>query len=269
VSRFRSYDETELFYSIYGSGPPLVCLAGGPGGDVRSLGDLGGLDRHRTLVLLDARAAGRSDIPADPATCAFTEQAHDVEALYRHLDLGRADLLAHSAGALTAQEFAVRYPERLGSLVLVTPAGRVEREVDDAEVAAIRKRREGEPEGAKAQAAGAQPWEYGVWSEEARAHHGAEYPEPPFWLRQSFYRQAVPGRLARLASVPNPVLSIAGGQDGMAGTAPARLVASAYPNGRLIVMPGCAHWPWVDAPGEFRDLVAGFLDDMAERLLGR
>ncbi len=269
MSRFRSYDETELFYSIYGSGPPLVCLAGGPGGDVRSLGDLGGLDRHRTLVLLDARGAGRSDIPTDPATCAFTEQAHDVEALFRHLDLGRADVLAHSAGTLTAQEFAVRYPERLGSLVLVTPAGRVEREVDEAEVAAIRKRRAGEPGGKQAKDAGAQPWEYGTWSEAARAHHAAEYPEPPFWLRQSFYRPPAPDQVARLASVPNPVLAIAGEQDGMSGTAPARLVASAYPDGRLSLMHECGHWPWVDAPGQFRDLVAGFLDDMAERLLGR
>src|SRR4051794_35852151 len=108
VSCFRSYDGTELFYSIYGSGPPLVCLAGGPGADVRSLGDLGGLDRHRTLILLDARGGGRSEVPADPTTCAYTEQTRDVEALYRHLDIERADLLAHSAGTLTAQAFAVR-----------------------------------------------------------------------------------------------------------------------------------------------------------------
>jgi proline iminopeptidase len=265
VSLFRSYDGTELFYSIYGSGPPVVCLAGGPGEDVRSLGDLGGLDRHRTLVLLDGRAGGRSEVPADPASCAFTEQVRDVEALYRHLDIERADLLAHSAGTLTAQAFAVRHPARLGRLVLVTPAGRGAREVDDVEVAAIRARRADEPGVAEARAAGAPSWAYGTWSEEARRHHGADHPQPPSWLRLSFYGTPAPDHVARLGDVPGPVLVIAGARDGVAGTTPARLVAACYPDGRLNVMPKCGHWPWVDAPADFRDLVTAFLDGHGHR----
>jgi pimeloyl-ACP methyl ester carboxylesterase len=261
VSCFRSYDGTELFYSIYGSGPPLVCLAGGPGADVRSLGDLAGLDRHRTLILLDARGGGRSEVPADPTTCAYTEQTRDVEALYRHLDIERADLLAHSAGTLTAQAFAVRHPERLGTLVLVTPAGRTAREVDDAEVTEIRARRAIDPGDAEAQAAGAQPGEYGTWSEEARRHHAADHPLPPPWLRQSFYSPVEP-----VTAVTNPVLVLVGADDGVAGTAPGRLVATSYPDARLSVLPRCGHWPWVDAPSEFRDVVVGFLDG---RVLGR
>jgi pimeloyl-ACP methyl ester carboxylesterase len=269
VSRFRSYDGTELFYSIYGSGPPLVCLAGGPGADVRCLGDLAGLDRHRTLILLDARAAGRSETPTDPTTCAYTEQTHDIEALCRHLDIERADLLAHSAGTLTAQEFAVRHPERLGMMVLVTPAGRTTREVDEDEVAEIRARRAGDPEDAKARAAGAKPAEYGTWSEEARRHHAADHPLPPPWLRGSFYGAMTPADPARQASVANPVLVLVGADDGVAGTAPGRLVATSYPDARLSVLPGCGHWPWIDAPSEFRDVVVGFLNGHALRRPGR
>ena len=253
MSRFKSYDETELFYSILGSGPPLVCLAGGPGADVRCLGDLGGLDRHRTLVLLDARGAGRSEIPADPASCAFAEQARDVEELYRHLDIERADVLAHSAGTLTAQAFAARHPERVGRLVMVTPAGRGAREVDEAEVTGIRARREGEPGVAET------GFEYGTWSEEVRRHHEAGYPEPPVWLRQMFYGTPAPDRAERLSYIKGPVLVIAGEQDGVAGLTPGRLVAEACADAAFSVMPGCGHWPWVDAPAEFCDVVTGFL----------
>ncbi|MGC0419420.1 alpha/beta fold hydrolase [Embleya sp. AB8] len=263
---FTSFDGTRLYYSTTGSGPALVCLAGGPGADVRDLGDLGGLDRHHTLVLLDARAAGRSDVPADRGSCAFTEQGRDVEELRRHLGMERVDVLGHSAGTLTAQEFAARHPERLGKLVLVTPVGLVAREVDEAEVAAIRERRACEPGSAEALAAGVSPWSYGAWSEATRRHYEAEagYPQPPSWLREAFYVRpastaAATAEVARRAAVLGPVLAVAGAEDGVAGTAPTRLVASCYPAARSQVLAGCGHWPWIDKPAEFRDLVAGFL----------
>ncbi|MFJ8623475.1 alpha/beta fold hydrolase [Kitasatospora sp. NPDC093550] len=267
MPQFTSYDGTSLYYSVAGSGPVLVCLAGGPGADARDLGDLGGLERFRTLVMLDARAAGRSETPADRASCAFPAQARDVEGLRRHLGIGRLDLLGHSAGTLTAQAFAADHPEAVERLVLVTPAGLVAREVDEAEVAAIRARRADEPGSAEASAAGAQPWSYGPWTDAARRHFEADagYPQPPSWLREAFYvrpdsEAAAAAQAARRAAVRSPVLVVAGAEDGVAGVGAARRVASCYPAGRLEVLAGCGHWPWVDRPAAFRDLVAGFLD---------
>ena len=67
---FRSWDGTELAYRMVGSGPPLVCIPGGPGQAVEYLGDLGGLSNHRTLIrtliLLDNRGTGASQAPQDP-----------------------------------------------------------------------------------------------------------------------------------------------------------------------------------------------------------
>jgi uncharacterized protein YndB with AHSA1/START domain len=54
VPYFTSHDGLELWYETRDTGAPLVCLAGGPGADVRELGDLAGLAAHRTLVLMDA-----------------------------------------------------------------------------------------------------------------------------------------------------------------------------------------------------------------------
>ncbi|MCW2686410.1 MAG: hypothetical protein JWR37_1300 [Mycobacterium sp.] len=260
---FASYDGTQLWYDCLGEGPPLVCLAGGPGADGRSLGDLGGLTSARTLVRLDARAAGRSAVPTDRATCAFTEQAHDIDELRRFLGLDRVDVLAHSAGALTAQEFAARFTDRLRRLVLVAPAGRVAREVDEVEVAEIR--------GAQTR----QPWHaaledevhrtaahwYGGWSPAVQQHFELDesLPEPPSWLRAAFYVGAADGRPARLAAVPTPVLVLAGESDGVAGTGPAERVAAVYPEGRLATLPDCGHWPWVNHPELFRALVEEFL----------
>lgn len=238
---FSSYDGVRLWYETTGSGAPLVCLAGGPGADLRELGELGGLAAHRTLILLDARAAGRSEIPAARATCAFTEQARDVEELRRHLGLPPLDLLAHSAGTLTAQEYAARFGVR--RLVLVTPAGRVAREPDEAEVAALRDiapvTKVPEEDGAI----------------------------PPPWLREVFYSGGAVGpaaepRLARLARMTAPVLAVSGDADTIAGTGTARLIGECYPHAEVRILPGCGHFPWLDNPDLFRRTVISFLDAM-------
>ncbi|MFE9020733.1 alpha/beta fold hydrolase [Streptomyces sp. NPDC007808] len=277
-------DGTKIAYRSLGQGPPLVCLAGGPGTDVRSLGNLGGLDRHRTLVLVDSRAAGASDVPADRSGCAYTEQVHDLQALRRHLGAGPVDVLAHSAGALTAQHYAASFPDGVRRLVLVAPAGRIGREVDSTEVAALRARRADEPwyraaaEAAELLATGVSdvsaeeaqrrsaPFLYGRWTTKTRAHHEADRVQPPSWLYEAFYRgnpaeHAAEERLRFLRSVAVPVLVLAGAEDCVAGTRPAALTAELYRYGRLETVSGAGHHPWLDEPDCFRDLIEGFLSD--------
>ncbi|GJF29701.1 hydrolase [Kitasatospora sp. NE20-6] len=270
MSIFASYDGTPLWYDVAGDGPPLLALGGGPGTDVRYLGVLGGLDGRRTLVRMDGRAAGRSGVPADRASCAFTAQAADVDALRRHLGLDRVDVLGHSAGALTAQRYAAEFPAATGRLVLVTPVGRAAREPDEAELRTIRAARADEPWYPDAAAAASEaaagtgdPWElaarlapfnWGRWDDRARAEAFRELPPAPAWLRAAFYAGGAPVR-----PVDAPVLVVAGGRDGMIGTVPARLVAGCHPHARLEVLAEAGHRPWVDEPGRFRTLVEEFL----------
>lgn len=63
---FSAFDGTELAYHLVGQGEPLLCLPGGPMRASAYLGDLGGLSRHRQLVLLDLRGTGNSGFPFRP-----------------------------------------------------------------------------------------------------------------------------------------------------------------------------------------------------------
>jgi len=66
-------------------------------------GDLGGLDAHRTLLLLDNRGSGESgDSDHDPQSYRVDRLAGDVEAQRGHLGLATLDLLRHSGGAQIA-----------------------------------------------------------------------------------------------------------------------------------------------------------------------
>ena len=285
MSIYSSYDQSSLWFHTMGEGAPLICLPGGPGMDVQYLGNLGGLDRRRTLVLADPRAAGRSATPSDHGRCAFPEQVRDLEALRLHLGLERIDLLAHSAATLTAQEYAAAHPDRIGKLVLVTPVGRAAREADPDELAAIRAGRSAEPWYADAVAADAElqlgghdpveqaalmlrtvPFVWGRWTPEAQAEYRRPLTNAPGWLREAFYSGApgpaeAPARLARLAASGARPLVIAGGLDGLIGTAPARLVAGLHPGSRLAVFEQSGHRLWVEEPERFTDLVLSFLDE--------
>lgn len=258
---YRSHDGLRLFYDVAGDGPPLVALPGGPGMDVRYLGDLGGLSATRRLVLADARGGGRSEVPEDRSTVSFTAQARDLEALREHLGLDRLDVLAHSAGTLTAQEYAVTHPHRVRRLILVTPIGRAGRDIDPAEVATIRASRSAEPwypQAAAARGPFAQafmvPFHWHRWTPERRTEYVAGHASRLPWLRDEFYAGD-----ARPGPVLAPVLVLAGASDGMIGTAPARVVAAAHPDSRFELMTESGHRPWVEQPDLFRKLVDGFL----------
>jgi pimeloyl-ACP methyl ester carboxylesterase len=261
MPHYAAADGLRLFYEPAGDGPPLVALPGGPGMDVRYLGDLGGLAATRRLILADARAGGRSEAPRDRSTVSFVAQAGDVETLREHLGLDRFDLLAHSAGALTAQEYAVRHPGRVRRLVLVTPVGRAGRDIDPDEVAAIRATRAGEPWYPRAAAATGPhalarmvPFHWHRWTPERRREYVAGHANALPWYREAFYSApATPG------PVLAPVLVLAGASDGMIGTAPARVVAAAHPYAHLEVMTESGHRPWVEQPEPFVKLIEDFL----------
>jgi pimeloyl-ACP methyl ester carboxylesterase len=280
LSTFASYDGTKLAYTEVGSGPPLLCIPGGPGRASAYLEDLGGLSTDRTLVLLDNRATGRSEVPADPSTLRFDRLAEDVESLRRHLGLEQVDLLGHSAGTVVAQAWASAHPAQVRSLLLVTPSGGLQGSdrTDVPEIVASRADEPWYPDAAAALEALAdappsqqqtlwravRPLMYGRWDERTQAH-AATADTQTSKRAQLGYAPAtqdevdVPGLLAGLTSVTAPVLVVGAERDAMTGVAAAHAVAACFPTAQTVVLPRAGHFPWVDEPAAFVDAVRGFL----------
>lgn len=279
MSTFTSYDGTRLAYTEAGSGPRLVCLPGGPGRASAYLEDLGGLAAERTLVLLDARATGHSEVPADPATLRFDRLAEDVEALRVHLGEEQIDLLGHSAGTVVAQAYAAAHPERLRALVLVTPTSRLQggNREDTAAIMAARSGEPWYPDAAEAAAAlqdappaqqqalmrAFRPFYYGRWDERTQAHAATADRQMSRRAELGFAVGAeevdVPALLTALGTVQAPVLVVGAEHDAATGVQAVHLVAGCFPSSEAVVLPGAGHFPWVDEPEAFRSAVAGFL----------
>lgn len=279
VTTFSSYDGTKLAYAEVGSGAPVLCLPGGPGRASDYLEDLGGLSADHTLVRLDSRATGHSDVPADPTTLRFDRLAGDVEALRAHLGLAQVDVLAHSAGAMVAQAWAAAHPDRLGRLVLVTPSDRLQGG-SRSDVAAIRAARNGEPwyadacEAAEAMAfappaqqqalmRATRPFFYGSWDDRTRAHAASADRQSSKRAELGFGAGAhdvdVTGILAGLARVLAPVLVIGGERDALTGLDSVAAVAACFPTAQTVVLARAGHFPWVDEPNAFAEVVRVFL----------
>ena len=277
MRRFRSWDGTELAYRLVGSGPPLVCIPGGPGQAVEYLGELGGLSDHQKLILLDNRGTGASQVPANPTTYRVDELVQDVEALRGHLGLDRMDLFGHSASGGICLLYAVEYPHRIDHLVLVDPSLRVIGIPSDLGIDEVLARRAHEPWYADAVAAlhaeARSPQElekyrwlsapllYGRWNAAAQAQAAAEPAQfaPP--ATDGFYAgfEPDPTLPRRIAALTVPVLLVVGEYDIWPTCAAVRELAALLDSADVAVMPRAGHVPWVDDPATFAGIVREFL----------
>lgn len=125
--------DTEIYFDVDGLGlvadgdkmverPVLFLLHGGPGGDhVGFKGSHKSLTDVAQLVYVDHRGCGRSATgPAESYT--MDNNIDDLDALRAHLGLERISVLGSSYGGMVAQGYAIKYPERVANLVLVSTA---------------------------------------------------------------------------------------------------------------------------------------------------
>src|ERR1044072_8430278 len=108
--------DLDIWTEQVGQGPDVL-LIGGLGDTVESWQlQLDALaDRYR-LTAFDNRGAGRTAMPAEPASVAA--MADDAAAVLRVLEIESAHVAGFSGGSIIAQELAVRHPRLARSLLL-------------------------------------------------------------------------------------------------------------------------------------------------------
>jgi proline-specific peptidase len=105
----------------------LLIHPGGPGYTYHYLRPLLGLAHaHLRVILFNPRGVGGSWGPRPTDDYTVQNQAQDVEALRRALDIDELHLLGFSAGGFAALEYVRRYQAKLTSLLLCGTAGSTE-----------------------------------------------------------------------------------------------------------------------------------------------
>lgn len=108
----------QVYHERAGEGPRLLFISGS-GRDLRQQPNAFGspFPEHFDVVGYDQRGLGQTDTPPGPYSMA--DYAADAAALMDGLDWADAHIVGVSFGGMVAQEFAVRYPDKVGKLVLM------------------------------------------------------------------------------------------------------------------------------------------------------
>ena len=118
MGNYANVNGIKLYYEIHGQGRPLILLHGGLGAIEMFGPNLPALAKGRQVIAVDLQAHGRT---ADIDRPLRTElMAEDIAALIKHLKLDRPDVMGYSLGGGVALFIAIRHPDLVGRLVVVS-----------------------------------------------------------------------------------------------------------------------------------------------------
>jgi proline iminopeptidase len=276
----------QLYVRVIGAGPPVVVVHGGPDFDhTYLLPELDQLADVCRLVYYDQRGRGRSAANVTAEDVDIESEMSDLDAVRRHSGVDAIALLGHSWGGVLAMEYATRHPDRVSHLILMNtaPASAAEwarlRDViaerrppgDLDAMAAIRATPQyvrGDPD--------AEIEYYRIHFRHAictadgpgrivprlRAHFSAAGVLLARAIEDRLYEQTAekPGwdlhpKLDRLAV---PTLVVHGDRDLVPATMAAH-IADAMPAARLVVLADCAHFAYIERPGDVHRRVVDLL----------
>jgi len=251
-----------LHHRITGAGDPVILLHGLFGSSDNLNGVAHRLADRWQIHALDLRNHGRSP---HTASMSYGEMAEDV---LRYLDeqgIQNAAVLGHSMGGKTAMELALRYPDRVGRLIVADIAPVPYPRHHDSILAGLRA---------------VHPAEIRSRSEADRilADYVHELPVRQFLLKnlvrkgpdqfiwrmnldviEKCYDRITGGQTAD-SPYPGPVLFIKGGDSDYIRNRYREKVSALFPHARLRVIPGTGHWLHAEKPDVFAALCERFLD---------
>lgn len=280
-AKVRLRDGAELWTAVTGTGPPVVCLHGGPGlwDYLAPLAAL--LDDTFTVVRFDQRGCGRSTGDG-PFTIA--QAVDDLDQVRAALGFGQWAVAGHSWGAELALRYAARHQDRTSAVAYIAGVGAGndfraafiaeqdrrlgpdrERLAELTAILASDRTLEQERERCLLQ------WRPDFSPAAAAAEHARalwDTRPPGAAVNATAYRELwadreTEGLLRAAGRVTCPVTMLCGADDPRPWTATDSLLA-ALPNASRIVLDRAGHAPWAERPEDARRVLIDAIRPVAE-----
>lgn len=270
--RYVDIGAERIHYVDHGSGEPVVLIHGLLAWSYSWRHNVASLAEHHRVLALDLRGFGLSERNSTRGH-SLNDQVEVVRAFMDAMGVERAVLCGHSMGGEIAMRFALKYPDRVRALVLVSSSGYVYREKPLLERAVLRL------PGVSSLFVRA-----AVMNRKFAARSlGEAYRRPGRFTEadvdayllpagapgtpQSFVRvlQDIDfgATAAELKQVAHKALIIWGADDPWVSLRFGERLASELPNAELLVIEHCGHSPQEEYPEEFDAAVLAFLSQLA------
>jgi len=119
TGNYADVNGLKLYYEIQGNGSPLVLLHGGGSTIESTYGRiLPELVKSHQVIAVELQAHGHTLDIDRPLS--FERDADDVAALLKQLKIEKADFMGFSNGGTTCLQIAIRHPQLVNKLVLVS-----------------------------------------------------------------------------------------------------------------------------------------------------
>jgi pimeloyl-ACP methyl ester carboxylesterase len=242
-----------IHYETQGAGPALLLLHAFPLSSALWAGQAEAFASRNTVVRVDARGFGGSDLGDGPLT--MDQIAEDAAAVLDHLGLREAVVAGLSMGGYAALAFARRFPGRLRALALcdtkAVPDG------DEARAGRFKLAEKVQAEGPEAAAAAMVPKLLGSTSHRDKPELVARVRALILEAPAAAIVNALHGLAARADSRPTlgaiaaPTLVLRGEEDAVASADEAREMHEGIRGSRLVTVPRAGHLPNLEAPADF------------------
>lgn len=258
--------DLEIAYWREGAGPPVIWIQGLNADHTAWLSQVAAFRDGYDCLTPDNRDVGQSGRATGPYTLA--EMADDVRAVLDDAAVLDAHVVGLSMGGAIAQELALRYPEWVRSLTLVSTFARM----DGRLTAILEAWRTIYPRlGPSDFARQSWPWLFS-WRFFERPNalrnlqryaDNAPHPQEPDAFVRQIDASLGHDRRERLAALHIPTLVIAGAEDALVQPHLGRELADAIPSARFALLDGIGHSANLEGRGEFNRLVREFLAEQS------
>jgi pimeloyl-ACP methyl ester carboxylesterase len=277
----------DLYYEIHGSGEPLLMIEGLGYSAWMWYKQIPVFSKRYQVILFDNRGAGNTDKPDSEYSIEI--MADDASGLLRTLGIGPVHALGISLGGFIAQELALRHPDLVKSLSLVsTNSGPGKRAMRNSQhVNGLFKLWGILPGTFEMGGKASVPlgFEYGITKED-RIRYGLSLAFTPEYYRQhpeeierivrwrlenpqpgyAWTRQLMAGMnfdsSGRAENIHAPTLVLNGTEDRIVTPESARELAGSIPDSRYVEIEGSGHLLFIERSDEFNETVMGFLDEV-------
>jgi pimeloyl-ACP methyl ester carboxylesterase len=255
----------ELYYEVHGEGEPLLMIMGLAHNSLSWKNSLPALAKHFKVIIFDNRGTGRSSKPDTPYSIdIMAEEAKDVlDAV--HVD--KAHVYGISMGGMIAQRLALKYPNRIKSLVLgCTSPGGINQVQPDTEVIMTLLSGASIPTTPLETAWGFVPILFSNYFIENHRDTIVEHietmieiPTPAHGFMQQFQACLAHDTFEELDKITIPALVIHGDADRLIPVENGRILAEKIKDSELFIVPGVGHLYVTEAQKAVDDKVIDYI----------